>query len=136
VLAPASAAFDGRDKYQITAEAESGNRDYYSNGAPVVSPAGARYRMQVMPATARAPGFGLRPADPNNPADMNRLGTEYLDKMESKYGGDPAKMWGAYNAGPGRVDGLVKRYGGDWLKYAPRETQNYVSRNTRKLRGY
>jgi hypothetical protein len=45
-------------------------------------------------------------------------------------------MWGAYNAGPGRVDGLVKRYGGDWLKYAPRETQNYVSRNTRKLRGY
>lgn len=91
--------------------------------------------MQVMPGTARDPGFGLRPANPNDPQDMNRLGREYRAKMEGRYGGDPAKMWGAYNAGPGRIDGLVSRFGDDWLSKAPRETQSYVTRNLRALRG-
>jgi len=136
VLAPASVAFDGSALDSITVDAESRGRRYGADGGLTRSPKGALGEWQVMPATARQPGFGLRPADPNNPDDLARLGREYRQTMESKYGGDPAKMWGAYNAGPGRVDGLVKRYGGDWLKYAPRETQNYVSRNTRKLRGY
>ncbi len=118
----------------ITAKTESGNRDF-SNGRPVTSPKGARFAMQVMPDTARAPGFGLRPANPNDPGDMNRLGREYRAKMESRYGGDPAKMWGAYNAGPGRIDGLVSRFGEGWLNKAPRETQDYVARNLRALRG-
>jgi soluble lytic murein transglycosylase len=89
--------------------------------------------MQVMPATARDPGFGLRPADPNNPQDMNRLGREYRAKMEQRYGGDPAKMWAAYNAGPGRVDEALKRGGSNWLSLLPRETQDYVRRNLRQL---
>lgn len=91
--------------------------------------------MQVMPATARDPGFGLRPANPNDAADMNRLGREYRATMERRYGGDYAKMWGAYNAGPGRIDALVQRHGEDWLRYAPRETQDYVRTNMRALRG-
>lgn len=119
---------------QITARSESGNRDFYSDGRPVVSPVGARFAMQVMPATARAPGFGLRPADPNDPADMNRLGREYRAAMERRYAGDPAKMWGAYNAGPGRIDGLIQRHGDNWLQYAPAETRSYVQNNLRQLR--
>ena len=111
---------------------ESGNRDF-ANGRPVTSSAGARFAMQVMPSTARDPGFGLRPADPNDPADMNRLGREYRAVMEQRYGGDLSKMWGAYNAGPGRIDALVERYGDSWLRYAPRETQDYVARNLRAL---
>lgn len=91
--------------------------------------------MQVMPATARDPGFGLRPANPNDPNDMNRLGREYRATMERRYRGDPAKMWAAYNAGPGRVDNLLQRHGGNWLNHAPTETRNYVSRNLRALRG-
>ncbi len=63
--------------------------------------------MQVMPATARDPGFGLRPANPNDAADMNRLGREYRAKMEQRYGGDYSKMWAAYNAGPGAVDKAI-----------------------------
>lgn len=82
--------------------------------------------MQVMPETARNPGFGLRPANPNDHQDMNRLGREYRAAMERRYGGDLAKMWGAYNAGPGRIDRLVSQYGDNWLQNAPRETQNYV----------
>jgi soluble lytic murein transglycosylase len=89
--------------------------------------------MQVMPSTARDPGFGLRPANPNDPRDMNRLGREYRAAMEKRYDGDPAKMWGAYNAGPGRLDSLVRQYGSGWLDRAPRETQAYVRRNMRAL---
>lgn len=92
-----------------------------------MSPKGARFAMQVMPATARAPGFGLRPADPENPADMNRLGREYRAKMQSRYGGDLAKMWAAYNAGPGRVDDAIERHGDRWLDAMPAETKKYVS---------
>lgn len=118
---------------RLTATAESRNRDYV-NGSPVTSPKGALFAMQVMPETARDPGFGLRPANPNNAVDMNRLGREYRAAMQKRYGGDLAKMWGAYNAGPGRVDSLTSRYGEDWLRYAPRETQGYVNNLMKKVR--
>lgn len=106
-----------------------------SGGNPnAVSPKGARGLMQVMPATARAPGFGLRPSN-GTQADDVRLGREYRRAMQQRYGGDPAKMWAAYNAGPGRVDALIARHGENWLRYAPRETQNYVAQNVRQMRG-
>jgi soluble lytic murein transglycosylase-like protein len=92
------------------------------------------FAMQVMPATARDPGFGLRPADTRDPADMNRLGREYRAKMEGRYGGDLGKMWAAYNAGPGRVDQAISQYGDNWLQAMPSETKNYVARNMRALR--
>lgn len=88
--------------------------------------------MQVMPSTARDPGFGLRPADPNNPSDMNRLGREYRAAMERRYGGDLAKMWAAYNAGPGAVDRALSG-GGNWLSRLPKETIDYVRRNLAAL---
>jgi soluble lytic murein transglycosylase len=119
----------------ITAQSESGNRDFYGNGRPVTSPAGARFAMQVMPATARDPGFGLRPANPDDPQDMNRLGREYRAAMEQRYGNDPAKMWAAYNAGPGRLDDALKRGGPNWLSLLPKETQDYVRKNMRALGG-
>lgn len=123
----------GSDLDQITAIGESRNRDFYPGGAPVVSPKGARYAMQVMPSTARDPGFGLRPADPNDPADMNRLGREYRRAMQEKYGGNLQRMWGAYNSGPGRIDRLIEKYGDNWLRYAPAETRAYVERNMRAV---
>lgn len=107
-----------------------------SGGNPnAVSPKGARGLMQVMPSTARDPGFGIRPSD-GSQADDVRVGQEYRRAMQSRYAGDPAKMWGAYNAGPGRVDRLISQYGQNWLDYAPSETRNYVRNNLRKLRGY
>lgn len=118
----------------ITAQAESGNRNYV-NGKPITSSAGAKFAMQVMPGTARDPGFGLRPANPNDPNDMNRLGREYRAKMQQRYGGDLAKMWAAYNWGPGNVDAAIQKYGSGWLRAAPRETQDYVARNLSRVRG-
>ena len=110
---------------------ESGNRDYI-NGRPVTSPKGALFEMQVMPATARDPGFGLRPANPRNAEDMNRLGREYRATMERRYNGDLAKMAAAYNAGPGRLDKAIEEHGAKWLRYMPAETRNYVRKFMKK----
>ncbi len=90
--------------------------------------------MQVMPATAGDPGFGVRPSN-GTQADDVRLGQEYRRAMRRRYGGDPAKMWAAYNAGPGRVDEAIERGGANWLRLLPRETQNYVAQNVRALGG-
>ena len=90
--------------------------------------------MQVMPETARDPGFGLRPANPNDADDMNRLGRQYRAKMEQRYDGSYPKMWAAYNAGPGAVDNAVERHGANWLSHMPAETRNYVRNLMSKAR--
>lgn len=112
----------------ITVQSESG-------GNPnAVSPKGARGLMQVMPATARDPGYGIRPSN-GSQADDVRVGREYLAKMQQEFGGDMSKVWSAYNAGPGRTQKAIDRYGDDWLRYMPAETQNYVRKNVRALGG-
>ena len=90
-----------------------------------VSPKGARGRMQIMPKTAMAPGFGVKNifdmADDmgirygdrsqesaaellTNPR-LNRIfGESYLGAMSERFGGDPIKVAAAYNAGPGAVE--------------------------------
>lgn len=89
--------------------------------------------MQVMPETARDPGFGIRAWDGRNPDDLARVGREYRAAMQAKYNGDVARMWGAYNLGPGATDKLISRHGNAWLQHAPAETQKYVRTNLRKL---
>lgn len=113
----------------ITMHAESRGNRYAASGELLRSPAGAMGEMQVMPETARDPGFGIRPWDGKSPDDLARVGREYRAAMERRYGGDLSKMWAAYNWGPGNVDAAVKRYGENWLSAAPEETQNYIARN-------
>lgn len=113
--------------HDITMQTESG-------GNPnAVSPKGARGLMQVMPATARVPGFGIRPSD-GSKADDVRLGKEYFDAMMRRYGGDPAKAWAAYNAGFPSLDRALKKGGGNWLSRMPSETRAYVAKNMAALR--
>lgn len=107
----------------ITRMAESRDRDYVRPGVPVRSPRGALFGMQVMPATARDPGFGIRPAQSETPEEYNRVGVNYLQAMHRRYGGDPARMWAAYNWGPGNADKP------DWDKRMPGETRRYVRGN-------
>lgn len=115
--------------YNITMQSESGGNRYDESGNLTKSPKGALGEYQVMPETAKNPGFGIRPAKDDSPEELARVGREYLDVMIKRYDGDLAKMWGAYNAGPGTVDELVKQYGNDWLSHAPKETQDYVQKN-------
>lgn len=118
----------------ITRSTESNNRDFKTDGTAVTSNKGARYAMQVMPATARKPGFGITPAREDTPEEYNRVGTELLQKLTEKYG-DPAKAWAAYNAGSGRVDHAIAKHGDGWLNALPAETQNYVQKNVAALGG-
>ena len=115
--------------YNITMQSESGGNRYDESGNLTKSPKGALGEYQVMPKTAKNPGFGIQPAKDDSPEELARVGREYLDVMIKRYDGDLAKMWGAYNAGPGTVDELVKQYGNDWLSHAPKETQDYVQKN-------
>lgn len=94
--------------------------------ASAVSPKGATGVMQVMPATASSIGYPN--ADLTNPAVNKQIGTQYLQQQLSKYG-DARLALAAYNAGPGRVDGLIKQYGNNYdaiAAHLPQETQNYV----------
>lgn len=118
----------------ITMQAESGGRRYGADGGLLRSPAGAMGEMQVMPATARDPGFGVRPWQ-GGADDLARVGRDYRRVMQKRYGGDPAKMWAAYNWGPGALDSAIQMHGDRWLDAAPPETRAYVQRNLRQLRG-
>ena len=114
------------DELQRLLKQESGNRDFDSKtGKPVTSPKGAKYAMQVMPGTARAPGFGIKPAESDSPEEYNRVGREYFEALLQKYG-DHAKAIAAYNTGPDNVDKAVSRHGDEWLRHLASETQAYV----------
>lgn len=108
-----------------------------------ISRAGARGLMQLMPNTAKKVAHDL-----NLKYSLNRLnsdwqynvelGSEYLNFLLRKYDGSFLLALGAYNAGPSRVDGWIKKYGDprqksvnyiDWIEHIPfNETRNYVMR--------
>lgn len=91
------------------------------------SPVGAQGLMQIMPETARQPGFGLEPLkDPWNPEENKRFGTAYLSKLLERYGGDEEAALAGYNAGPGVADKWVAA--GKDRSMLPEETRNYLSK--------
>lgn len=124
--------------------AESGGRDFDKNGNILTSPKGAQGRMQVMPATNKDPGFGVRPAADDSAEERARVGRDYLSAMVKRYDGNVAMAAAAYNAGPGAVDKAVKAAGEngdkfrgagttDWLASMPAETRNYVATVTKRM---
>lgn len=117
------------DLHRITMMSESRGND------AAVSPVGAKGRMQVMDGTDLNPGFGVRPAANGSLAERARVGTDYFDAMMQRYGGDPAKAWGAYNWGPGHMDAALAAHGDSWLAHAPAETRAYVDKNMAQLGG-
>lgn len=129
------------DLLRRVAQAESGNRDYDTAGRVVTSPVGAKGRMQVMDATNRDPGFGVRPAADDSLEERARVGQDYLGAMVNYYGGDVRKGLAAYNAGPGNVDRalLQAQQAGDpdWMRYLPKpqETVPYVEKIVAGMRG-
>jgi soluble lytic murein transglycosylase len=109
----------------------------------VVSPAGARGMMQLMPGTARdvSRELGLsysRDGLTSDPAYNIRLGSAYLAGLIEAFGPAPVLVAVGYNAGPGRSIDWVAEYGDprsagtdivDWIELIPfRETRNYVMR--------
>jgi soluble lytic murein transglycosylase len=116
----------------ITRKAESGDRDYRKDGRPVVSPAGAKYAMQVMPATAGSPGFGVAPAASDTPNEYNRVGEGLLSAYMQKYN-DPGKTWAAYHSGVGNLNKAMQQYGDGWVKGLGPAGRKYVTDNLAAL---
>ncbi|HCB0656095.1 TPA: transglycosylase SLT domain-containing protein [Escherichia coli] len=111
--------------HEAVAQVESGGRHFDRAGNIITSSAGAMGRMQTMPGTLRDPGFGVAPARNNSPEEMERVGKDYIDAMYSRYGNVDQAL-AAYNWGPGNLDAAIKKYGDDWYRYAPTETQQYI----------
>lgn len=116
-------------------------------GSGVYSPKGAAGIMQVMPETARNVALSLGiPYNARRLAYDNEynslIGTTYLNQMLDRYGGDEMLAAAAYNAGPGRVDEWLAKYGDPrigmisreaWAASIPfDETRGYVA----KVMGY
>lgn len=114
----------------------------------VVSGAGARGLMQVMPGTARevSERLGLDYAQSRltaDPAYNATLGAAYLAEVSERFGGNPVLVPAAYNAGPSRPERWIELYGDprskdvdviDWIEFIPfQETRNYVMRVTESL---
>lgn len=114
----------------------------------VVSGAGARGLMQVMPGTARqvagaigtAYNFSALTSDP----DYNiRLGTSYLAGLAREFDGNVILVSAGYNAGPSRPERWMRQRGDprrrnvdmiDWIEHIPfSETRNYVMRVSESL---
>lgn len=110
----------------------------------IVSSAGARGLMQLMPGTAQlvAGKLGIKKhqtakltADPQYNI---RLGSAYITEMIERYGGSYVLAVASYNAGPNRVSQWLNVYGDprapgvdvvDWVEMIPiYETRNYVQR--------
>ena len=107
------------------------------------SGAGARGFMQIMPGTAKrvAADLNYKYSSKRLNTDWRynvELGAEYLNYLLHKYEGSFLLSFGAYNAGPSRMDGWIKRYGDprnkdvdyvDWIEHIPfNETRNYIMR--------
>lgn len=140
-------AVTGAPLAAVVMSLESGGKDTDANGNPLTSSKGAVGRMQIMPATATAPGFGVRPAQVGpdgkiSPDEMARVATDYLGAMTARYN-NPALILAAYNAGPGQVDKWISQFGDprtgaisttDWASKIPfDETKNYVTNGLGKL---
>jgi len=102
---------------------ESRGQRYDKEGNLLTSSKGAMGEMQVMPATARDPGFGITPARSNDPDELRRVGEEYARVLLNRYR-DPKLAAIAYNWGPGNTDKWLSA-GADVSKL-PQETRGYI----------
>lgn len=153
---PVAGGFSAEDaaaaaKYMAPANRDAlatAQRRAESNFNPnAVSPVGATGIMQVMPATAMKPGFGMPsvfdfarqqgvPVGKETKAEAERLlkdpnvggayGDLYTDAMSQKYGGNTDYILAAYNWGPGNTDKWIAD-GADPAKL-PAETRNYINK--------
>ncbi|WP_174235106.1 lytic transglycosylase domain-containing protein [Ruegeria sp. EL01] len=119
----------------------------------VVSGAGARGLMQVMPATAKlvARELGILSGHQTGRLTSDwqynaKLGANYLSGLAADFNGNIVMMSAGYNAGPRRPLSWMARYGDpragdidvvDWIETIPfSETRNYVMRVAESLPVY
>jgi transglycosylase-like protein with SLT domain len=97
------------------------NRESGGNLHPANSSKGAIGPFQLMPGTAAQYG-----ANPYDTVSNTNAGTRYLGDLYHRYNGDLAKALAAYDYGPANLDKVLKEHPDNWLRYTPKETQDYV----------
>jgi soluble lytic murein transglycosylase len=119
----------------------------------VISHAGARGLMQLLPGTAQDVASDLSIGSQHsterlteNPDYNARLGSTYLAQMARRFDGNVVMVSAAYNAGPARPPRWIAQFGDprrgdidvvDWIEMVPfRETQNYIMRVAESLPVY
>lgn len=119
----------------------------------VISHAGARGLMQLMPATAELVAGELGISQDHKTGRLTQdweynasLGARYLAGLADEFDGNVVMMSAGYNAGPHRPTAWMERYGDprngspniiDWIEHIPfNETRNYVMRVTESLPVY
>ena len=115
----------------LVVQTESGGKHVDENGNLVRSKAGAEGITQLMPSTAKKPGYGIEPVKDKSESEYLRVGKEYLAALLKKFDGDAEKALAAYNHGIGNVSkalGKAERYGGNWKEMLPEETKNYLNK--------
>lgn len=108
-----------------------------ASGKLTTSPVGAEGITQLMPKTAKNPGFGIEPVKDKSEAEYRRVGKEYLTKLYEKFG-DWEKALAAYNHGLGNVNkaiGKSERFGTNWKEYLPDETKSYIKKIAGSMNG-
>lgn len=133
---------------------ESARGDFNPDGSLVLGPvtkSGERAMggTQVMPSTAKDPGYGIKPADlsgtpQQQAAELRRVGDQKLDVLVKMFDGDAMKALAAYNWGEGNVQKAVKAAQQNagkgeavgptaWMASLPAETRNYVEKAAKML---
>ena len=126
-------------------------RQESSFSSHVVSPAGARGLMQIMPSTAKQVAQKKKKKFApemltENPEFNIEVGSAYFSEMVKRFGGSYILAIAAYNAGPTNVRRWIKAIGNpededidpiDWIEMIPfNETRNYVQRVLENLHIY
>lgn len=117
---------DFENVFERLIQAESRGRHRNSRGELTTSPVGAQGITQVMPKTAKNPGYGVKPIQDDTEEEYLRFGRDYLQAMVKEFDGDYRKALAAYNAGAGSVKRAVSRAkesGKSWEEHLPKKSE-------------
>jgi len=113
------------------AQVESGNKHTDDQGKLVKSPTGALGKYQILPSTAKDPGFDIKPIPDlakAPEAEHKRFATDYLSAMLKEFGGDMEKALAAYNAGPAVVRNAIDIDPINWKQHITAEAKTYINK--------
>ena len=116
-------------------QAESRGKHISEGGTLTTSPVGAQGITQLMPGTAKKPGYGIEPVKDQSEGEYLRVGRSYFKAMLTNFDGDYEKALAAYNAGSRNVRTAITKAtkAGDatkWREHLPRgkETNPYIDK--------
>lgn len=135
-VAPSEETGDQFDRvFNRLIQAESRGKHVGEGGTLTTSPVGAQGITQLMPKTAKDPGYGIEPVKDQSEGEYLRVGRSYFKAMLTNFDGDYEKALAAYNAGSRNVRTAITKAtkAGDaskWREHLPKgkETNPYIDK--------